>query len=99
MSNTYKFNVQCGIQNQIIIGGQYAQSLIALIKSGINGIKVQEMSSWALKLASYVHRLRHDFGLHIETVRNSHEVTWGKGNHVQYILHTDVEIIGPVEQV
>lgn len=73
---------------RITVTGREAQTLTALIEAGSKGITALEMSSWAYRLGAYVHRLRHDYGLDIETVREAHE----GGSHGRYILHTPCRI-------
>lgn len=97
MKKHYKFNVIENIQRQFTTSGQDARSLIALITAGTKGITAQEMSSWAFRLGAHVHRLRHIYGLNIETVLEPHESSWGKGKHARYILHSEVKIIGTAE--
>ena len=67
--------------------GREAQALFYLWKAGKKGITAQEVSSWALRLASYIHALRHEFGLDIRTVRELQRV---KGEYGRYILETPV---------
>lgn len=69
--------------------GQNARCLTALIESGNRGITALEMSSWALRLAAYVHILRSEYLLEIETITEPHP----GGHHGRYILRDEVEII------
>lgn len=74
------------------VTGQDAKALRALITAEANGVTALEVSSWAYRLGAYVHRLRHDYGLDIETLREPH------GNpgdwHGRYVLHSPVRIVG-----
>ncbi len=74
------------------VTGQDAKALRALVVAGARGVTALEVSSWAYRLGAYVHRLRHDYGLDIETLREPH------GNpgdwHGRYVLHSPVRIVG-----
>jgi hypothetical protein len=69
---------------------QPRRALAALIKAGSKGVTALELSSWAYRLGAYVHTLRHDYGLTIETLREPHDGGW----HGRYVLHTPCQIIG-----
>lgn len=69
---------------------QPRRALAALIKAGSKGVTALELSSWAYRLGAYVHTLRHDYGLAIETLREPHDGGW----HGRYVLHTPCQIIG-----
>ena len=75
----------------VIVTGQVAKALAALVHSGAAGVTALEMSSWAYRLGAYVHTLRRDCGLAIETVREPHEGGW----HGRYVLHSPVVIAEP----
>lgn len=47
------------------VRGKEARVLEALVKAGRRGVTALELSSWALRLAAYVHGLRHEYGLPI----------------------------------
>jgi hypothetical protein len=69
---------------------QQRRALAALIGAGSQGVTALELSSWAYRLGAYVHTLRHDYGLAIETLREPHDGGW----HGRYVLHTPCQIIG-----
>ncbi len=69
---------------------QPRRALAALIKAGSQGVTALELSSWAYRLGAYIHTLRHDYGLAIETLREPHDGGW----HGRYVLHTPCQIIG-----
>ena len=69
---------------------QELRALVALINAGCCGVTALELSSWAYRLGAYVHTLRHDYGLEIETLREPHDGGW----HGRYVLHTPCQIIG-----
>ena len=67
--------------------GQVAK---ALVENGAAGVTALEVHSWAYRLGAYVHALRHDYGLAIETVHEDHEGGW----HARYRLMSPVSITG-----
>jgi len=69
---------------------QQRRALAALIEAGSQGVTALEISSWAYRLGAYIHILRHDYGLAIETLREPHDGGW----HGRYVLHTPCRIIG-----
>ncbi len=72
--------------------GKKAQTILALVRQGKSGITALELSNtWALRLGAYIHNLRHDYGLNIETQREAHDDEGGW--HGRYILITPVEIL------
>ena len=72
------------------VTGQVAKALAALLSAGAAGVTALEVNSWAYRLGAYVHTLRHDYGLAIETVREPHDGGW----HGRYVLHSPVSIGG-----
>lgn len=75
---------------RITVGSrQDSRTLHALVKAQTEGITALEVSSWAYRLGAYVHRLRHDYGLAIETLREPHDGGW----HGRYVLHTPCRIV------
>lgn len=77
-----------GPAGAFMVAGQVGKALSALVKAGAAGVTALEVSSWAYRLGAYVHTLRHDFGLEIETCREPHEGGW----HARYVLHSPVSI-------
>ena len=69
--------------------GQAARALQALVAAGVSGCTALDVSSWAFRLAAYVHTLRREFGLVIETVRELHEGGW----HGRYVLRSTVVLV------
>jgi hypothetical protein len=68
--------------------GQVAKALAALVAAGTRGVTALEVNSWAYRLGAYVHTLRHDCGITIETVREPHEGGW----HGRYVLRSPVKL-------
>ena len=73
------------------VTGQVAKALEALVARGAAGVTSLEASSWAYRLGAYIHDLRRDHGLLIETVREPHDGGW----HGRYVLHSAVTIAEP----
>ncbi len=72
--------------------GQVAKALDALVTTGTRGVTALEVNSLAYRLGAYVHSLRHDCGLAIETLHEPHEGGW----HGRYVLRSPVKL-GPVK--
>ena len=77
-----------GPAGPFIATGQVAKALSALVAAGTRGVTALEVNSWAYRLGAYVHSLRHDCGLAIETVREPHEGGW----HGRYVLRSPVKL-------
>ena len=77
-----------GPNGAFTVSGQVAKALAALLSAGAAGVTALEVNSWAYRLGAYVHTLRHDYGLAIETVREPHDGGW----HGRYVLHSPVSI-------
>jgi hypothetical protein len=50
------------------------------------------MGGWAIRLASYIHDLRHVHGLPIHTEREKHLIGGIEGCHARYRLITQVQL-------
>ena len=69
---------------------QIARTLYALSVFKNKGMTTLDLScSWAFRLSAYIHTLRTDYGLNIETIRESHSDGW----HARYVLNTPLRII------
>jgi hypothetical protein len=75
-----------------MVTGQTAKALGALVTAGPDGRTALEVSTWAYRFGAYVHLLRRDHGLSIETVREEHEGGW----HGRYVLRSRVRLLGEV---
>ena len=71
-----------------VISGRVAQTLYHLITASSRGITVVEVSSWAYRLGAYIHTLRHQYGLNIESYTEPHD----GGMHARYVLLDKVDI-------
>jgi hypothetical protein len=65
------------------VKGREAWSLLHLIKAGARGCSALDYP--AVRWAAYVHDLRHDFGIRIETEHESHGGPF-PGSHARYRL-------------
>lgn len=73
------------------VTGRQGQTLCCLVKAGNAGITAAEVSSWALRLASYVFKLRLEHGINITTCNEPN--AGGIGTHARYILSSQIKII------
>lgn len=89
---TDKLALNCGLPDgrHISVIGRPAEALRSLVEAGPRGITSLEafQAGWAVRLAAYIHRLRSECGLVIETKREPHQ----GGSHARYVLHTPVEL-------
>lgn len=77
-----------GPQGPFTVAGQEAKALLALARAGPAGRTALEVASWAYRFGAYVWKLRHRYGLAIETRRELHEGGW----HARYVLVSPVTI-------
>ena len=77
-----------GYRRSIIVKGQTAKALLALVEAGPKGVTALEAATWAYRLAAYCHDLRRKHGLTIRTDRESHPGGW----HGRHVLESDVRI-------
>jgi hypothetical protein len=78
-----------GPDGRFMVTGQTARALVALVKAGPAGVTALELSSWALRLSAYIHRLRHENGLAIVTERERHDGGW----HGRFVLRCPVILL------
>lgn len=78
---------------EFVICNKPAMVLRELINHKNKGRTALELSNtWALRLSEYIRQLRHDYGIHIEMVREDHEGGW----HGRYFLRSDVKFISVI---
>ena len=75
-------------QKTYAIKGRPAQTLLCLYKAGKQGVTAEELSSWALRLASYIFKLKNNYGIEIQTTREPNSN--GIGYHGRYRLLTQI---------
>ena len=84
-----------GSERTFGVAGRNAWALENLIRAGRRGCSTIDVP--APRWAGYVHRLRHDFGLNIETVSEPHGGPFA-GTHARYVLHDDVRVVERAER-
>lgn len=70
------------------VHGRLAQTLLCLDRAKNKGVTAAEMSSWALRLSAYVHKLRQKYGLEIRMEKEKHDGGW----HGRYVLESQIEL-------
>ncbi len=70
--------------------GRNAWALENLIQAGHRGCTPIDVPG--PRWSAYVHRLRHDYGLNIETVDEPHGGPFA-GSHARYVLHDEVRVV------
>ena len=71
------------------IPGRYAWALLELKKAGKRGCT--PLDNPAPRWSAYIHQLRHEYGLDIQTIWEAHKGPF-PGNHARYVLHTEVDL-------
>lgn len=89
MRGRFTLNARGPAGTPICVAGQTARALLALVEAGARGLTALEAGTWALRLAAYVHDLRHKHGLVIAIDREAHEGGW----HGRYRLCSPVELV------
>jgi hypothetical protein len=79
-----------GDHKTVVVLGRVAWALLELIEAGKTGCT--SIDNPAPRWSSYVHRLRHDHGIDIETIHESHGGPFA-GQHARYVVRSDVEIV------
>ena len=74
--------------------GRDAWALLELVKAESKGCT--PIDNPGPRWSAYVHKLRHNFGLNIETIHEAHGGQFA-GTHARYVLHSMVEIIAVVD--
>ena len=69
------------------VSGQTARALLALVNAAGQGVTALEVSTWALRLAAYVHSLRR-LGIAVNMLREAHPGGW----HGRYVLASPVTV-------
>jgi hypothetical protein len=71
----------------VTVSGQTARALLALVNAAGRGVTALEVSTWALRLAAYVHSLRR-LGIAVSMLREPHPGGW----HGRYVLSSPVTV-------
>ncbi len=80
-----------GAERTIIVGGRLAWALVELIRAGKVGLTA--ITAPGPRWSGYIHRLRRDFGIDIETETEPHGGPFS-GHHARYHLRSRVHMIG-----
>jgi hypothetical protein len=78
-----------GLNQPRFVKNRVAQSLLWLVYRQEAGVTAAEVSSWALRLADYIHTLRWQHGIQIQTLMEPHD----GGKHARYVLREPVEVL------
>ncbi len=85
------FAVEGDAHRPLVVRGQTARALCALVAAGPRGVTALDVSgTWAYRFAAYCHKLRKRHGLAIRTDREPHPGGW----HGRHVLETPVVIVG-----
>ena len=71
------------------IPGRYAWALLELKKAGKRGCT--PIDNPAPRWSAYIHQLRHEYGLDIQTIWEVHKGPF-PGTHARYVLLSDVDV-------
>lgn len=86
-----------GIENcHITVVGRDAWALQELVKAGAHGCT--PIDHPGPRWSGYVHKLRHTYGIHVETINERHGGAFA-GKHARYVLRSNVRIVSTSEQV
>jgi hypothetical protein len=89
-SRTYsRFAFTAEGERRLIVRGQTAKALIALVNAGGYGVTALEAATWAYRFAAYCFELRTRYGLVIHTEREEHPGGW----HGRHVLQTPAKIL------
>ncbi len=80
---------QCTLR-RIHLHGRNAWALTELVKAGLNGCT--PITHPGPRWSAYVHNLRHEYGLSIETIHEAHGGPF-PGSHARYVLLSSVQIV------
>lgn len=72
--------------------GRYAWALSELVKAGDSGCT--PIAHPGPRWSAYVHKLRHEYGLAIETIHEGHKGPF-PGHHARYVLRSQVRLLAP----
>ncbi len=72
---------------QVTVQGRYRWALETLIERGALGMTPIETP--APRISAYVHELRHEYGIDIETITEPHDGPFA-GHHARYVLRCTV---------
>ncbi len=73
-----------------IVNGRVAWALSELVRAGARGVTPIDMPG--PRWAAYVHSLRHERGVDVETLHEEHDGPF-PGRHARYVLRSIIEIM------
>lgn len=79
-----------GGKTRLQLCGRNAWALSVLVHAGTRGCT--PITHPGPRWSAYVHRLRHDYGLTIETIHEAHSGPF-PGSHARYVLRSDVRLV------
>jgi len=90
MKATFLLQHRDGRDVPLVLIGRNAWALLQLIEAGSVGCT--PITHPGPRWSAYVHRLRHGYGLTIETLHEAHAGPF-PGNHARYVLRSAVEVL------
>ena len=90
MKTTFLVSHPYGTRRTIRPTGRNRWALLELIRAGRNGCT--PITHPGPRWSAYIHNLRHDFGLNIETVHETHHGPF-PGHHARYVLKSNVYVV------
>lgn len=87
---TFHITDKDGQRRSITLTGRNAWTLSELIRMGAKGCT--PIDNPAPRWSAYVHNLRHEYGLGIETIHEPHTGPF-PGTHARYVLRSMVSIV------
>ena len=91
MKYTFVITEPDGSERDLILDGRNGWALLELLRAGKKGCT--PIDNPAPRWSAYVHRLRHEFGMDIETIHESHGGPF-PGTHARYVLKSQVRLVG-----
>ncbi len=95
MRVTFLVSGQEGQERTLLLHGRNAWALAKLVDAGAWGCT--PITHPGPRWSAYVHRLRHDYGLRIETIHEEHTGAF-PGYHARYVLRSVVSIVSTDEK-
>jgi Winged helix domain len=83
--------VREGVETAFTLQGRDAWALSRLVAAGAAGVTPHSEPTGP-RWSAYIHDLRHEMGLDIETITEKHGGPF-RGTHARYVLHDEVRLI------
>jgi Winged helix domain len=91
MKRTFELVAETSKETRFTLTGRNAWALQELIIAGEAGCT--PVDDPGPRWSAYVHNLRHEYGVEIETVNEPHRGSF-PGNHGRYVLRSNVQVAG-----